>query len=185
MPNASPYFLLNRSWTCSLSVLARSILDSLDSKHSEDGREKTRVCCSDLASTAVYFEIKVNAQSWFMFKQRTASFLNFKVVTEGETWNQSVPENPGLLDTAAVSSVTGVVSLASSSLEKHFKVKHLFLSFLKIYWTQQTQRAAPNSSSRALSQRKGSDSCRKSLQRPASSFGRAITKIAHAPDLTS
>lgn len=37
MPSASPYFLLKRSWTCSRSVLARSILDSFDSRHSGHG----------------------------------------------------------------------------------------------------------------------------------------------------
>lgn len=69
-----------------------------------------------------------------MFKQYAASDLSFKVLTEGEPWNLNVPEKPGLLDIAAVSSVTGVVSLASSSLgKKHLKVKLLFLSFLKIY----------------------------------------------------
>lgn len=30
-PDSSPYFLLNRSWTCSRSVLAMSILESLAS----------------------------------------------------------------------------------------------------------------------------------------------------------
>lgn len=66
-----------------------------------------------------------------MFKPHTASNPSFKAAAEGETWNLSVPENPGLLDIAAVSSVTGVVSLASNSLEKHLKVRLLFLPFLR------------------------------------------------------
>lgn len=39
---------------------------------------------------------------------------------------ENPPENPGLLDKAALSSVTGAASLASSSLEKYLKVKPLF-----------------------------------------------------------